>query len=279
MKETSPKVSIVIPTYNEEETIASCLSSLQEQIYKSYEIIVIDDGSDDKTISIVEGFPVKLIKQVHQGPAVARNRGADVAQGEILVFVDADMTFSPNFIEELVRPIEKGEASGVFSKEEYISNWNNVWSRCWNYNQNWPKQKMIPDDFPDEGNDFRAILKKEFLRVGGFDDVGYTDVWSLFKKLGYRPKAVKGAKYYHSNPSNLGEVFIQSKWVAKREYKFGLLGKIFALIRLSLPFSVVVGVAKSIKYNEMKFFIFKIVYDFGGFLGIVESIIGGKLYK
>lgn len=279
MSERSPKVSVIIPTFNEQENIDSCLKTLFDQGFKQIEIIVVDDGSSDGTVSIVQKYPVKLIQQKHQGPGIARNKASKEANGEILVFIDADMTFSKNFIEDLTAPIREGKVMGTFSKEEYISNWESVWSRCWNYNQDWPKQKMIPDDYPDEGKDFRAILRSEFLRVGGFDNIGYTDTWSLSEKLGYPPIAAKRAVYYHANPSHLKEVFIQSKWSAKRNYKFGLLGKLIAIVRSSLPVSIVIGVIKSIKYKEPLFPIFKVIYDFGAFIGIGEMIFLGKLSK
>lgn len=279
MKNSDSLVSIIIPTFNESENISECLSTLINQDYKNHEIIVIDDGSFDDTVSIVEKFPVKLIKQTHQGPARARNIAAKQALGKILVFVDADMTFSSNFITELTAPIITGQVRGAFSKNEYISNWDNTWSRCWNINQNRPGKKMIPDDYPNEGNDFRAILKDEFIKVGGFDDIGYTDTWSLYKKLGYRPIATSGAVYYHSNPASLKEVFIQSKWVAKRDYKLGAIGKLIALLRQSFPISILIGLFKSLKYKEPRFVIFKIVYDLGAFIGVLDLSTGGKLYK
>lgn len=273
------KVSVIIAAYNEQKNIKECLETITKQSYPDYEVIVVDDGSSDKTRQIIKSFSVTLFEQNHQGPAKARNLGAKQAKGKILVFMDADMTFTQTFLEELVGPVSEGIYKGTFSKEEYISNWDNVWARCWNYNQNWPKMRMIPEDYPDEGQDFRAILKSEFERVGGFDDVGYTDTWSLSKKLGYKPHSIKGAKYFHANPDNLKEVFSQSRWSAKRKYKFGLFGILIALLRNCLPFSLIKGIYKSVKYKEPLFTIFKLVYDLGAFVGILEMTWGGKLSK
>jgi hypothetical protein len=188
--------------------------------------------------------------------------------------MDADMTFEQNFLQELIAPIIQGKYKGTFSKQEFVGNWENIWARCWNYNQNLTQKRMIPENYPDVGLDFRAILKSEFLRVKGFDDVGYTDTWTLVKKLGYKPQAAPGAKYFHNNPDNLSEVFLQSKWAAKREYKLGLLGRLAALFRVSLPLSLTIGLVKSLKYKEWRFVLFKIVYDFGAFLGILQMAKG-----
>ncbi len=273
------KVSVIIPSYNEEKNIEECLKTILDQSYSEIEVIVVDDGSSDKTPEIVKKYPVKLLTQAHLGPAKARNFGVSNTTGEILVLLDADMSFSHEFVEDLVEPIISGQYKGTFSKEEYISNWENVWSRCWNFNYGWPKQKMIPDDYPDEGKDFRAILKSEFLRVNGFDDIGYTDTWSLSRKLGYKPHSVKRAVYYHKNPDNLGEIFIQARWVAKRDYKFGIAGKFVALVRSFILMSILIGLVKSIRYKEPSFMIFKVIYDLGIFVGVLELIMGGKLSK
>ena len=78
-------ISVVIPTYNEEKDIGLCLSSLKEQSYKNLEVIVVDDGSTDKTREIVKKFKkIKLIEGEHKGPGFSRNIGARHAKGDIL---------------------------------------------------------------------------------------------------------------------------------------------------------------------------------------------------
>ena len=279
----NPLVSVIIPTYNEERLILACLDSLLEQSYQPLEIWVVDDGSTDQSLFLLDELKrtqpkIKILHQSHQGPAKARNLAAHQANGEILVLMDADMTFDKNFIKELIKPILAGEYKGTFSKEEYVSNWDNIWARCWNYNQNLGR-RMIPENYPNEGLDFRAILKAEFLRVGGFDDTGYTDTWTLAKKLGYQPQAVKGAKYFHANSDNLSEVFIQAKWRAKRDYKWGFLGKLITLVKVSLLVSLIIGVIKAIQKKEASFLLFKLVYDLGQFLGILEMTLFNKKSK
>lgn len=274
------KVSVIIPTYNEEDVIGGCLRSLSKQACKDIEIIVVDDGSTDTTSLKLRGavktYGIKVFTQKHFGPGAARNLGAKQAAGEILVFVDADMTFDKDFVEKLVEPIVSGEARGTFSKEEYVANWDNVWARCWNINQGWLPKRRHPKNYPDKQKVFRAILKSVFERVGGFDPKrGYTDDWSLSEKLGYQAQAVDGAVFYHQNPDNLKEVFLQAKWAAKRPYKLGNIGAFFALLRSSLPESIWVGVVKALFKKEPLFLLFKIVYDFGTFVGIIEYL----LYK
>ena len=277
-------ISIVIPTYNEFKVLLDCLKSLETQDYSDFEVILVDDGSIDNTQELALNFKSKkykliFLKQNHKGPGAARNLGASKAKGDILVFVDADMTFDKDFLKNLVKPIEQKKAKGTFSKEEYVSNWENVWARCWNINEGWEAKKRHPKNYPSKQKVFRAILKSEFEKVKGFTPGGYNDDWSLSEKLDYEAEIAENAKFYHKNPSSLKEVFLHAKWVGKRRYKFGLLGKIFALVRSSLPISVIIGFYKYIVHGESVFVIFKVIYDFGVFCGILISIFSKNLAK
>ena len=279
------KVSIVIPTYNEKEVITECLKSLSKQSYKDMEIIVVEDGSSDGTIDILKHFHLSpftfhLLRQGHKGAGAARNLGVKQARGEILVFIDADMTFDVRFLEKLTEPVRKNFVKGTFSKEEYVSNWDNEMARCWSINEGWEARRRHPKKYPKTQKVFRAILKKEFDRVGGFEpSKGYIDDWSLSEKLRYEATEAPGAIFYHKNPDNLQEIFVQAKWVGKRPYKLGKIGAIYALIRASLPESLWAGLIKSIRHKEPAFFIFKVVYDFGVFVGILEHLLTGKVSK
>ncbi len=274
------KISVVIPVYNEEKYVADCLNSLLDQSRKDFEIIVVDDGSTDGTKAIISSFPkVQLIEGKHEGAGPARNLGVKVAKGEILVFVDADMTFTPTFIAELVSPIEKGKVKGTFSKNEIVANWDNVWSRCWNINEDWVDQKRHPVDYPNRQKVFRAIKKNEFKRVNGFDSRGYTDDWTLSEKLGYEAVAVDKAEFFHRNPEDLSEIIKQAMWVGKRKYKKGILGTTFALLRSSLPVSLIYGIYKSVNKQTPQFVVFKVVYDLAISVGILEYLLFGSSKK
>lgn len=226
-------ISVIIPVYNEEKVIGKCLESLIRQTLKQKEIIVVDDGSTDKTLKEIgiatarRGGPrndVVVLRQEHKGAGAARNLGVKHATGKILVFVDADMIFSRTFLADLVEPILAGKSKGTFSKLEYIANWNNRWARFWNYAKGIYEPKAIPADYPDKAPVFRAILKSEFDKAGGFDESkGYNDDWSLSEKLGIKATVTK-AGFYHHNPESLSEAFIQARWTGKRQYKFGIFG-------------------------------------------------------
>src|SRR3989344_1305460 len=147
------KISVIIPIFNEEKTIIDCLKSISNQSIKPYEVIVIDDGSTDNSVRIISNFqfPIsnfQFLKKQHEGPGEARNFGASRTHGDILVFVDADMTFDKEFLENLTKPIREGKTKGTFTKDELVSNWDSVWARCWNFNQNIVENHRIPLNYP-----------------------------------------------------------------------------------------------------------------------------------
>lgn len=275
---TKPSVSAVLAVYNSASTLRSCLDSLLAQTVP-LEIIVVDDGSTDSSVEIVRSYSkIKVIKQNHQGPASARNLGASHAQGDILLFVDSDMTFDKHYVQDLIQPILDNKAIGTYTVKEMVANWDEPLARSWNWQEGWAPKYRFPAEPPQYGTDFRAIKKSEFERVGGFDNIGYTDTWTLFKKLGKRPLRTN-AVCYHRNPSTYQAVFRQARWVAKRPYKYGIFGALYALIRTSLPVSLLSGPITALRRREITFIPFKIVYDLGRLVGIVEMLVIGSLAK
>lgn len=274
------KISIVIPAYNEEKHIEKCVVGLLNQDYPDKEIIVIDDGSTDKTQEILQKFSQKqqiiFLKQNHLGPGCARNLGAAFAGGEILVFVDADMSFSASggFMTEIVKPIVAGRTRGTFSKKEYVANWDKEIAKFWQYNRGIYSSRMIPETYPPHAPIFRAILKSEFQKVYGFDtEIGYTDDWSLSRKLGYESEVAAGAKYYHFNPETWDEVWIQAMWIGKNEFISGnLLRMIKSFLRYNLIASVVKGLIISMRVKKYRYLFFQIVYDFAVFTAMLQTV-------
>lgn len=274
MSET-PFVSVNIPAYNEEKFIRACLESLANQTYPNYEVIVVDDGSNDKTVSIINEFVAKdprfkLVNQNHGGEAVARNTAAAASKGEILCFLDADLAFAPDFIDKLTEPIRKGVATGTFSREEFVKNYENHWARSWNLNDGMTTAKRHPDDFPYEDTTFRALPKKVFDSVEGFSSKGSGDDKTLSAKLGYKAKAAPGAICYHFNPDSPTEIFEQARWYA-RGVRIPLSVRNY--IEHTPPFSVARSIKRAIRHKNPNFIMFKLVYDFGIVAGMTDKVI------
>lgn len=100
-------VSIIVPVYNIDTYIASCLNSILNQTYKNIEVIIINDGSTDKTSSICKKYALNdsriiLINQDNAGVSMARNRGLSLAKGEYLTFIDGDDYVYETYIEKLI---------------------------------------------------------------------------------------------------------------------------------------------------------------------------------
>lgn len=99
-------ISIIVPVYNVEKYIAKCLDSLVNQTYLNIEILLIDDGSTDKSLSICKKYAavdsrIKLFSKENGGVSSARNLGLLHVQGEYVVFVDSDDFVSPKYCEHL----------------------------------------------------------------------------------------------------------------------------------------------------------------------------------
>ena len=218
----TPKISVVIPAHNEAKVIENCIASLKNQSYKNMEIIVVDDGSTDKTREILSKSDITVLEQNHQGPGAARNLGVKNSKGEIIILVDSDMTFDKEYIKELIQPILDSETFGTAHGQEIASNVENIWARCWG-KQRIPKTR--------EHKIFRAIKKQKFLEMGGFDPkYGYADDQTFFLKYRVKSKSVPTAICYHKNPENLKEVFTQSKWIFSRKDLLGTKFKLFNIL-------------------------------------------------
>ena len=97
MTDSHPLVSVIIPVYNGERFLSAALDSVFAQDYRPIEVIVVDDGSTDRTAEIARGYPeARHIYQANQGPGATRNTGIAAARGEFIAFLDADDIWLPN---------------------------------------------------------------------------------------------------------------------------------------------------------------------------------------
>jgi glycosyltransferase involved in cell wall biosynthesis len=202
-----PNVSIIIPAHNEERHIEKCIESLLAQECRDIEIIVVDNGSSDNTSKIVEryvesyGGKVRLLRmESNIGPGGGRNAGASNATGEILVFVDADMVFPPDYVTKLISPIQRGEALLTTHANEYVANIENPWVKV--------QGQTVRSTGRRTGEVFRAVKKDFFMSHGGFDpSLHYHDDRTFFYKTGAKAKVVEEAYCYHNNPDTAKEIF------------------------------------------------------------------------
>ena len=115
MTSTSPKVSVIIPTYNREKLIIRAIESVLAQTYKDFEIVVVDDGSSDATKTALAPFDgkIKYIYQDNAGIALARNRGIKESAGDYIAFLDSDDYWVPEKLAEQVKILDAYPKVGI----------------------------------------------------------------------------------------------------------------------------------------------------------------------
>ena len=121
-------VSIVIPVYNVEKYIFSCLKSIAEQSYSDYEVILVNDGSTDRSLAVIDDFTgnypdmsVAVINQENAGVSAARNRGIAEAKGEFICFVDSDDMLDSEYLALLVAEIVDKNADIAICRSQEIN--------------------------------------------------------------------------------------------------------------------------------------------------------------
>lgn len=122
-QENDYKVSVIIPSYNRKDTIKRCIESILNQTKPVYEIIVVDDGSSDNTVEIIQCIKcdyLKLIKQNHRGAQAARNLGIVNANGNYIAFLDSDDEWLPNFLETQIAYLNKGNEDSILYSDCYV---------------------------------------------------------------------------------------------------------------------------------------------------------------
>lgn len=168
------KISVIMPVFNEERYIKESIESVLNQTFTDFELIVVNDGSTDDTLDIINEFNdsrIKIINQSNQGPGASRNNAMDIACGEYMMFLDGDDWFCPDALETAYNEINsKSTDISIFQIIKYDGE---------TYSQNsWFNLDNFPSDFedrvfnPHECKDFlfdisvsaaQKIFRREFL--------------------------------------------------------------------------------------------------------------------
>jgi glycosyltransferase involved in cell wall biosynthesis len=210
------RISVIIPAYNAEATLGSCLRAIKDQqglVYgEDYEVIVVDDGSTDSTGEVAAREGVMVIQQDKAGPAAARNNGAKSARGEILVFTDSDCVPAHDWLEILVKPLEDDQVTGV--KGTYLTSQKEVIARFvqLEYESKYHRMQKLPRLDSIDTNS-AAYRRDVFIQNGGFDtsfpgpSVEDQELSFRLSQKGYLLTIATSAKIYHCHDRNLGEYF------------------------------------------------------------------------
>ena len=169
-----PEITVIIPSYNVEEYIGECLESLKKQTFTDFEVLCVDDGSDDGTVDIIKEYAVsdprfQYVGMNHCGKAgLMRNEGIKRAKGEYLLFLDSDDFFEPELLEHSLNKIKEDQADVcMYDARLYFGDTGKY--RKSNVMQ---KKEYLPQTMPVEGKSFPYVF-----------NIGTGCPWtSLFKK-------------------------------------------------------------------------------------------------
>jgi cellulose synthase/poly-beta-1,6-N-acetylglucosamine synthase-like glycosyltransferase len=168
------RASIIIPALNEAENLARHLPIIKSQLDPADELIVVDNGSSDETARIAERLGARVVAEPVRGRSRARNKGIELARGELLVFLDADCRPSPGWLPLLLEPFADpkigcvaGEIRILFSQNRlggYLSSKGHL-SQQVNFNHSF---------LPYAGSGNVAFRRAVLERIGGFDEAMYS---------------------------------------------------------------------------------------------------------
>ncbi len=278
-----PYVTVIVPVYNEEDCIGDCIMSLLKQDFEPLEILVVDDGSVDNSARICENLKIKVLRGTHKGMGAARNLGARNANGNILVLLDADMAFAPDYVSKLVPPIIRGEAIATCHWNEMVSNWDNPWARCQTWFLGRPDKRREPLEIPDDLHVYRGVQKEFFLENSGFaEDEGRGNDTSIARRTGIFSTAVPDAVCYHRTIENLRQLFVEALWHGRNIAvpKERSLRSCFAAIIYRNPLiEILRGIYLSVVKREPRMVPYSAVYSIGLTLGIVHALCSGYYQK
>ena len=167
-----PRVSVVVCAYNAERTIDACLASLAVLNYPDYEVIVVNDGSRDRTLEIAESYPYcRIISQPNEGLSVARNVGAEAASGEIVAYTDSDCVADPDWLTYLVARMEAGRLSAC-GGPNFPPPENSLVPAAVAVAPGGPTHVLLSDEVAEHIAGCNMAFRREtLLGLGGFDPV------------------------------------------------------------------------------------------------------------
>ena len=183
-------VSIIMPTFNSSRWVTDSIQSVLEQSYKKWELIIIDDGSTDNTLDVINHFlldkRITLTIQANLGPAEARNHGISKAVGKYLAFLDSDDLWNPNKLELQLRYLaSKEECDMVHTNYNYfyenLSNSKPFKQTEWF--SHWPEKERLL--ICDNIGTLTVLVKKNIVEnLGGFNKefIG-TEDWDLWIRI------------------------------------------------------------------------------------------------
>lgn len=278
------RISVVVPVYNREGFIVSCLESLLQQTLPAYEILIVDNQSTDRSYAIIEewitahpGRFCRLLQEKTRGPSAARNCGVEAATGDIVAFTDSDCLTDVRWLEKLAAAYENetigGTAGRILSDapKNVIEKFSAVFTlRSPPAARTYDHYEFSEGGFPSANLSFR---REVFVKAGGFEGEIYTEDYGLCAKVyraGWKIRYTPEAIVYHCHRSSLRGMMRQAFGIGKghpvllKKYAAGtviLQGPGFRVRKKALP------VTAMLDFSGMDKKVF-----FLGLLGFVQPV-------
>ena len=186
-----PKISVVIPIYNGEKTIQETLESLFQQTFQDFEAIAIDDGSQDRTLEILQSISdsrLTIYSYANSGPSASRNRGIFHATGEYIAFLDADDLWTPDKLEAQLKALQNHpKAALAYSWTDYIDEAGNFVKNGKHITVSGNVYECIlVNNFIENGSN-PLVYRHVFSEMGKFDEQFFgVEDWDMWNRIAAR---------------------------------------------------------------------------------------------
>ena len=139
------KISIIIPVYNASLTLKECLDAIFNSHFKNFEVIVVSDNSSDDSVKLAKQYQCKVIElSENNGPAFARNAGVQIAEGEILLFIDSDVVIKNDALNYISKEFTNNKVDaiqGIYSHKPTYKSLATQYQMSYNCYYIWPENK------------------------------------------------------------------------------------------------------------------------------------------
>ncbi len=237
--ERPPRISVVICAFNAERTMDACLASLRTLRYPNYEVIVVNDGSTDRTLEIAQRYPeVRIFSQENRGLSVARNVGMDNATGEITAYTDSDCVVDPDWLTYLAYKFVHGGFVAVGGPNLPPPEDSRT-AACVAASPGGPAHVLVDDEVAEHipGCNM-AFLKTALQEIGGFDPIHRAagddvDVCWRFQNQGHAIGFSPAAMVWHFRRNTISAYLKQQMGYGQAEaqlyfkhpFRFNMLGQ------------------------------------------------------
>jgi O-antigen biosynthesis protein len=234
-----PRVSVVVCAYNAERTLDQCLTSLAALDYPDYEVILVNDGSRDRTLDIAEehGF-CRIISQPNKGLSVARNVGAEAAAGEIVAYTDSDCVADPDWLTYLIAKMEASDLAAC-GGPNFPPREDGLVPSVVAVAPGGPTHVLISDEVAEHIAGCNMAFRRDVLvGLGGFDPIyraagDDVDICWRFQDAGYVIGFSPAAVVWHFRRNTVTAYYSQQRGYGKAEalvyakhpFRFNLFGQ------------------------------------------------------